>query len=275
MKRHLVGHIRRTGGKPENVEIVVDERPLAEITETFTDQDATPSVLTSAQNKLFKTGNTVATTITDFDDGYVGQEIWVVIGDSNTTIDFTSSGLKGNGGADWSPSSGDHMSCVYDGTDWYCSIVSESVTPYSSQIKYLTSDASYTSDTTLADLAGMTGFSIEAGALYAMRGYLKVQAPVTFLFKIRFDCDNTPQSSHVVADVTDSGANQVGDVGLFDADINTPAGGAQDQGCNLSGFVEGHASSAISMDVQGAQASSNGSATIFRKGSWVELIKIS
>lgn len=55
-----------------------------------------------------------------FDDGVNGQDIRVVFGDNNTEIDFTGTNLKGNGGVDWSPSSGDHMTCVFDGSSWYC-----------------------------------------------------------------------------------------------------------------------------------------------------------
>ena len=87
---------------------------------TFTAGDTTPSVYNS---ELFTTANTAATTITDFDDGYENQRITVIVGDGNTTFDFTSSSLKGNGGVDWSPSSGDHMTCVYDGSQyWYCTV---------------------------------------------------------------------------------------------------------------------------------------------------------
>lgn len=85
----------------------------------FAAQDATPSV---QGGTLFQTANTSATTITDFDEGATGQEIIVKINDAFTTIDFTASGLKGNGGVDWSPASGDHMRCWYDGTDWLCEV---------------------------------------------------------------------------------------------------------------------------------------------------------
>ena len=89
-------------------------------TVVFADGDATPNVY---DKELFKTANTGATTITDFEDGYENQKITVVINDANTSIDFTGSNLKGNGGVDWSPSAGDHMTCVYDGEQyWYCTI---------------------------------------------------------------------------------------------------------------------------------------------------------
>jgi len=87
--------------------------------QTFADGDTTPSV---AGGMVFKTNNSSSTTITNFDDGVEGQVIWVIFGDSNTTIDFTDTNLKGNNGSDWSPSQGDHMTCVYDGTNWYCDV---------------------------------------------------------------------------------------------------------------------------------------------------------
>lgn len=116
----LIGQIQQPGRPPADATFVVES--TEELAQSFTDADATPSVVTTAQNKLFLTANTGATTITDFDDGRVGQVIWVVINDANTTIDFTASGLKGNGGANWSPTTGDHMTCIYDGTDWYCDV---------------------------------------------------------------------------------------------------------------------------------------------------------
>lgn len=85
----------------------------------FTDGDATPAV---TYYEMYKTANTGATTITDFDGVSVTKKIWVIFGDDNTTIDFTGSNLKGNAGVDWTPSSGDHMTCVWDGLYWYCDI---------------------------------------------------------------------------------------------------------------------------------------------------------
>lgn len=87
--------------------------------QSFTTLDATPSVSTG---NFFKTANAGPTVITDFDDGYNGQEITVVIGDANTTIDFSATDLKGNAGSDWVPTSGDHMVCIHDGTSWFCNI---------------------------------------------------------------------------------------------------------------------------------------------------------
>lgn len=94
----------------------------------FDDADDTPSV---KGGENFKTANTGATTITDFNDGYDGQTIRVVIGDANTTIDFTSTNLKGNGGYDWTPVENDYLTAIYDGTYWYCDLV-DSVVGYRS-----------------------------------------------------------------------------------------------------------------------------------------------
>lgn len=82
--------------------------------------DATPTV--AIDLGLFQTINSNPTTITNFDNGYVGQEITVLIQDANTTIDFTGTALKGNGGVDWTPANGDFMRCSFNGTNWYCSV---------------------------------------------------------------------------------------------------------------------------------------------------------
>jgi polygalacturonase len=110
----------QTGTNGEsNLQLVMEENVPIKLVHSFASTDATPSVL---GRNIFKTANAGATTITDFDDGIAGQSILVIINDANTTVDFTSSGLKGNGGADWSPTTGDHMTCVFDGTDWYCDV---------------------------------------------------------------------------------------------------------------------------------------------------------
>ena len=91
---------------------------LSEIV-AFTDGDATPDV---GDGNFFKTANTGATTITMFDGGTNGQIINVLIADVNTTIDFTGTNLKGNAGADWTPTTNDHLVCISDGSQWYCNV---------------------------------------------------------------------------------------------------------------------------------------------------------
>ena len=105
---------------PQKIRREVEDLRQIRISEAFlefADQDATPAV---TKNRFYKTTNTVATTITDFDDGYIGQMIVVEIGDANTTIDFTGTNLKGNAGVDWTPGDGDAMICFYNGSEWLC-----------------------------------------------------------------------------------------------------------------------------------------------------------
>jgi hypothetical protein len=84
---------------------------------TFASGDATPSV--SAGGPMFRTYAANTVTITDFDDGYAGQEI-VVQSKGPVTFDVTSSGLL-CGSTDLATSaSGDVSRWVYDGTDWNC-----------------------------------------------------------------------------------------------------------------------------------------------------------
>ena len=71
---------------------------------------------------VFKTDNSEATKISGFQEGRAGQEITVIVDDSNTTIDFTKKHLRGNRGLAWHASQGDHMTCVCDGEAWYCNI---------------------------------------------------------------------------------------------------------------------------------------------------------
>lgn len=116
---------------------------LSEVIE-FTDADATPDV---GNGNFFKTANTGATTITMFDGGTNGQIINVLIGDANTTIDFTGTNLKGNGGIGWAPNANDHMVCVYDGTNWLCdtsnnvsTIISATTSTYIGEVLTVTVD---------------------------------------------------------------------------------------------------------------------------------------
>ena len=79
---------------------------------TFTASDTTPSV----RNGNYWNTHTGTLAITDFDEGYAGQHIYV-ISKGAITYDVTSSGLKG-GTTDLVTASGDLTCWLYDGTDW-------------------------------------------------------------------------------------------------------------------------------------------------------------
>uniref|UniRef100_A0A6M3IJ90 Putative pectate lyase n=1 Tax=viral metagenome TaxID=1070528 RepID=A0A6M3IJ90_9ZZZZ len=116
-------HITNYSGSPisftKNTQTIKNNRINSEET-SFAVNSTTPSVM--RHTPIFKTTNSGSTTITTFSDGTIGQNIKVLIKDANTIIDFTGTNLKGNGGADWSPANGDWMECVFDGTNWYCSV---------------------------------------------------------------------------------------------------------------------------------------------------------
>ena len=76
----------------------------------FVDGATTPDVF---YGEVWRTGNTLATTLTDF-NGFFRQEITVKFMDDLTTVDFTSSVLRGNGGVDWTPKAQDWMTCTSD-----------------------------------------------------------------------------------------------------------------------------------------------------------------
>lgn len=89
--------------------------------ESFTDADATPSV--ASGQVAYQTANTGATTITDFDDGYEGQTILVVL-DANTTIDMSANAnIRGNDGSDVTGAANDAVRCTLVGTTWYCTVI--------------------------------------------------------------------------------------------------------------------------------------------------------
>ena len=84
---------------------------------TFTDRDATPSV---QYGTLFKTGNSRATSITDFDDGQAGQQITIIMGCDNTGFTHDTRKLYLSGGSNVLRFyTGDTISFVCDGDKWY------------------------------------------------------------------------------------------------------------------------------------------------------------
>ena len=73
---------------------------------------------------LYKTANTAGggTMYVGFTGGKIGQKITVFIGDALTSFDFSGTILKGNGGVDWTPASGDWLEAIFDGTNWNCAV---------------------------------------------------------------------------------------------------------------------------------------------------------
>ena len=83
---------------------------------TFTDEDATPSV---KNHSKFKEANTMATTITQFDDGEDGQTISIRFTTGNTTID-DGANINLAGGVDFTSSDAqDILVLEQRGSTWY------------------------------------------------------------------------------------------------------------------------------------------------------------
>jgi len=88
---------------------------------TFADEATSPSIMPDQGNgntgKVYKTANTVATSLTSVAEAMDGQEYKVIFGDSNTTVLFGGAGaFLGNVGVNWTPATNDHMDCIYDAT---------------------------------------------------------------------------------------------------------------------------------------------------------------
>lgn len=86
--------------------------------QTFTDLDATPDVRAF---KTFKTANTGSTTITDFDNGFVGQMITILVEDNDTIFAFSGPNLSGNREFDYPAKIGDTLYAVLNAANvWQC-----------------------------------------------------------------------------------------------------------------------------------------------------------
>ena len=84
--------------------------------DAFTDGDTTPDVSGSS---FFKTANTGATSITDFDTETVAKVLVIKIEDANTTLVHGANKIYLSGAANWTPASGDTLTLLFDGTDYF------------------------------------------------------------------------------------------------------------------------------------------------------------
>lgn len=118
-----------------NLTTYVSVAGYIDLVRAFADGDTTPSV---AESDFFYTGNTNPTVITTFHNGWMTKKFVVRFGDTQTTIDFTGTDLKGNTGVDWTPAAGDWMECWFDGTNWYCAVHDTTAQDIEGGYKWLT-----------------------------------------------------------------------------------------------------------------------------------------
>ena len=85
-------------------------RPLV----TFVRGDATPSV---AQGEVFKTDNSWATMITNFDNGIPQKEITIIFTEGNTTVQHNSK-IRLAGGVNFAGAADDVLVMIFDGAVW-------------------------------------------------------------------------------------------------------------------------------------------------------------
>ena len=57
-----------------------------------------------------------------FDDGVLGQTIFIQVNDNNTTLDFTGTNLEGYELANVALSTGDFVTATFNGGSWYCEV---------------------------------------------------------------------------------------------------------------------------------------------------------
>lgn len=96
--------------------------------ETVTTLAANVTTFSSANLKHFVTANAAPTTLANITGGYTGKAILVRINDANTTVDFSGGGnLRGNAGVNWTPTTGDFFTAIYNGTNWLCTVVDTTV----------------------------------------------------------------------------------------------------------------------------------------------------
>ena len=81
----------------------------------FTNGDTTPNV---SSGNMFQTQNTAPTAITTFDNGVTGQLIFILFGDGNTTLTDGAT-LQLQGGANWTPNTGDTIMLARGAGVWY------------------------------------------------------------------------------------------------------------------------------------------------------------
>jgi hypothetical protein len=81
--------------------------------------ETTPSMKNKTNLRTTNLGT--PTTITDFIDGYVGQKVTVVF-EGDTTIDFSTGNLRGNGGVNWTPPINSFLTATWEGSVWLCQV---------------------------------------------------------------------------------------------------------------------------------------------------------
>lgn len=164
----------------------------------FSDGDATPDI---SAGSVFMTANTSSTTISNFDTELTnGKIIFVIVNDSDTTFDFTSSGLEGMA-YDYEASNGDLLTFVYTTTDnqWHAQFFPDNVTVVGTTEGLRVGDGTPT-QTMNGEDAYVEGFLEVGGPIYAMGGIVPAPSTDPYVLLDVTDPDDTDWFIGVNAD---------------------------------------------------------------------------
>lgn len=115
---NLAERVRKLEERIRRLEELVSVTGIGTEPLTFIFTDSTPSVAGGNFNQLYRCINSIATTITNFDDGTEGQSITVLFLTSSTTLTDGTNILL-NGSTNYTPPAGTIMGFRYYNRQWY------------------------------------------------------------------------------------------------------------------------------------------------------------
>ncbi|MHC4266811.1 MAG: hypothetical protein ACYSUK_12910 [Planctomycetota bacterium] len=236
-------------------------------TVTVDSSDATPSV---AESKCFILND--STTITNFDDGQVGDIIHIMAAGSSTSvhdIDHAATKIILAGKENFKMRQFDTLTlAMFQDQKWV--EISRSV--YTNGPKFLTADDVYSATTTLATVSDLSTWQFGPGVYVAVEAYLKViSSAITQDIKFALTPDNAFQEGHwTYIDVNEDGTTTA-DSGIPSTALTADIVNAKVHGIAVKGYFLTHASATAStVHFQAAQGTGAGTTTL-EKGSWVNM----
>lgn len=227
---------------------------------TFTSTDATPTV---AESKSFITAGT--TNMTDFDDGQVGDTIFIKGHQADAIVVSNSAAVSLANASQFRLGTDDTLMLhMFVDQVWTEISRSNNADPR----KVLAADATFT-NTTLADVANLSGILLKPATYYNISGFLKtISDGNTQDLKIALQVNNAFQEAYwSYYNVNDAGTLAAdSDVATTSMIIDIVT--ATVHGVTISGMCLAHASLAPTVDFQAAQGTDAGTTTLER-GSWL------
>ena len=237
---------------------------------TFTAADATPSVAESSTLILNDT-----TTITGFDDGKVGDVIFIKAAGSSTsnhTIQYNSATMQLAGSQNYQMRHDDTLTlAMFNDGAW--NEIGRKQNMRGPQ--FLTADEVFSATTTLANVSDLSSWSFGPGQYVAVEGYLKViSSAVSQDLKIALQTDNAFQEEFWTwYNVNDAGTAESASIDPTTADVIDIVN-SQTHGIIIRGNFLTHSSATQSfINFQAAQGTAAGTTTI-EKGSWLSMYRI-